>query len=68
MEQTRKRTVAQLETTLVILHRREMRLRSALASTYVSPENRKDAREALEVILQETRVIERAVLNLEQVQ
>jgi len=65
MEQPRKRTLAELETTLVALHRREMRLRSVLSSPVVSPEKRKDAREALEAILDETRVAEDAVTQLE---
>ena len=65
MEQTRKQIIAELETTLVVLHRREMRLRSVVSSPVVSLENRKDAREALEAILDETRVVEDAVTQLE---
>ncbi len=65
MEQPRKQTIAELETTLVVLHRREMRLRSVLSSPVVSAEKRRDAREALEAILDETRVVEDAVTQLE---
>jgi hypothetical protein len=65
MEQPRKQAIAELETTLVTLHRREMRLRSVVSSPVVSPENRKDAREALEAILDETREIQDRVLKLE---
>ena len=65
MEQPRKQNMAELETSLVVLHRREMRLRSVVSSSVVSPENRKDAREALEAILEETRVVEAAVTQLE---
>jgi len=65
MEQPRKQNIAELETTLVVLHRREMRLRSVLSSPVVSPAKRNDAREALEAILDETRVVEDAVTQLE---
>jgi len=63
MAQTRKQTIPELETTLVVLQRREMRLQSVLSSPVVSPENRKDAREALEAILDETREIQDRVLK-----
>lgn len=65
MEQPGKQTISELETTLVALHRREMRLRSVVSSPVVSVENRNDAREALEAILNETRVVEDAVTQLE---
>jgi len=64
MEQDRNQTIAELETTLTVLHRREMRLRSVMSSALVAPENRQDAREALEVILEETREIEDKVIFL----
>jgi len=65
MEQTRPQTIPELETTLVMLHRREMRLRAALSSPLIAPDNRKDAREALEALLEETREIEDKVRKLE---
>lgn len=65
MEQSYEPTIAELETRFTVLHRREMRLRSALSSALVSPENRQDAREELEAILGETREIEAKVLKLE---
>ena len=65
MEQTRNHTIADMETTLVVLHRREMRLRAVVSSPVVSAENRKDAREALETILDEARVIQDALTQLE---
>lgn len=65
MEQPGKQTISELETTLVALHRREMRLRPVVSSPVVSVENRNDAREALEAILNETRVVEDAVTQLE---
>ena len=61
----RSTTIAALETKLEMLHRREMRLRPVLSSSLVSPENRQDAREALELILRETREIEDKVRLLE---
>ena len=51
-------TAAQFETTLVVLHRREMRLRHMLNSALVSRENRQDAREESMTILAETRLVE----------
>jgi len=65
MEQTRNHTIADMETTLVVLHRREMRLRAVASSPVVSAKNRKDAREALETILDEARVIQDAFTQLE---
>lgn len=65
MEQPGKQTISELETMLVALHRREMRLRPVVSSPVVSVENRNDAREALEAILNETRVVEDAVTQLE---
>jgi hypothetical protein len=64
-ESPNQTTIAELETTLVMLHRREMRFRSALSSALVNPENRQDARIALEAILEETREIEDKVSKLE---
>jgi hypothetical protein len=65
MEQSRSQTIAELETALTVLHRREMRLRSILSSALVAPENRRDAHLELETVLQETREIEDKVSKLE---
>jgi hypothetical protein len=65
MEQNSIQTIAELETTLIALHRGEMRLRSVLSSALVSPDNRQDARAALEALLEETREIEGKVRQLE---
>jgi hypothetical protein len=65
MEQHRRQTIPELETTLTILHRREMRLRSVLSCAFIDVDNRLDAREALERILEETREIEDNVSKLE---
>lgn len=65
MEHIRRQTISELETAIVILHRREMRLRSALSSVLIDSSNRQDARKALEAILEETREIEDRVRKLE---
>jgi hypothetical protein len=65
MAESRNPTIAEFETTLTVLHRREMRLRSILSSALVSPKNREAAREALEDLLKETRGIEDKVRQLE---
>jgi hypothetical protein len=65
MEQHRRQTIPELETTLAILHRREMRLRPILSSALTSPENRREASLQLEALLQETRAIEDKVAKLE---
>jgi hypothetical protein len=65
MEQSRSHKIAQFETALTALHRREMRLRSILSSALVAPENRQDARLKLEALLEETRAIEEKVRKLE---
>lgn len=65
MEESRNQTIAQFESTLVVLHRREMRLRSMLSSALVSPENRQEAHLELETLLAETREIEDKVRDLE---
>lgn len=58
MENGHRLTGAEFETKLIVLHRREMRLRSVLSSALVSPENRQEASLQLETLLQETREIE----------
>jgi hypothetical protein len=65
MEQNQNSTIAEFETTLTMLHRREMRLRSVLASALVSLENRQTAHLELETLLKETREIEESVSKLE---
>ncbi len=65
MEQSRSQKIAELETALTVLHRREMRLRSILSSALVAPENRRVAHLELETVLQETREIEDKVSKLE---
>jgi hypothetical protein len=65
MEQSRKFEVVGFETVLVVLHRREMRLRSVLSSALTSPEDREAAALELETILQETREVEDKVTGLE---
>jgi hypothetical protein len=65
MEKIRRQTSAELETTLIVLHRREMRLRPILSSALASPENRQEASLQLETLLQETREIEDKVSKLE---
>lgn len=58
MDESRNLTIAQFETTLVVLHRREMRLRHMMSSALVSRENRQDAQLELMTILAETRRVE----------
>lgn len=58
MDEILNPTTAQCETTLVVLHRREMRLRHMLSSAFVSRENRREAHEELMTILDETRRVE----------
>ena len=65
MEQSLSQKIAELETALTVLHRREMRLRSILSSALVAPENRQDAHLELEILLKETRAIEEKVRKLE---
>jgi len=62
MDDSRNRTIAQFETDLVVLHRREMRLRHMLSSAFVSRENRQAAQLELETLLVETRRVEDALL------
>jgi hypothetical protein len=50
MEKIRRQTSAELETTLIVLHRREMRLRPILSSALASPENRQEASLQLETL------------------
>jgi hypothetical protein len=65
MEQGRSQEIAELETALTALHRREMRLRSILSSALVAAENRQDAHLELETLLKETRAIGEKVRKLE---
>lgn len=58
MDESRNLTIAQFETKLVVLHRREMRLRHMMSSALVSRENRQDAQVELMTILAETRRVE----------
>jgi hypothetical protein len=65
MVKVRKAVIADLEESLVAIHRREMRLRSILRSALASSEYRKEARIELEKLLEETRAIQEKVARLE---
>jgi hypothetical protein len=64
MTREQSQHVAELEGTVVRLRRRERCLRAALKSPFVSVESRHDAREELELLLNETEQVEDELLPL----
>ena len=54
MPQGQSQSVAELEDTVARLEQREKRMRAVLSSAFTSRENRREAREELESLLQKT--------------
>jgi len=58
MAREQSQRVAEVEDSVVRLHRREMRLRSILKSALTSVESRRDASDELESLLNEIKLVE----------
>ena len=65
MTQEQSQRVAELEVAIARLHQREQRLRAILSSALTSHEDRRDAREELESLLEMTDEVEGELLLLE---
>ena len=63
--QEQSKQVVELELSVARLHQREKRLRAVLSSAFTSRQNRLDAREELEVVLNKTEASEDELLLLD---
>ena len=64
MEKLQNTQVDELESSVARLYQREKRLRAVLSSAFTSRENRRDARDELESVLDETNTTENELLDL----